>query len=148
MDLKDRTPMMLILDISKKFRDVMRDKSEAVGLVDSYRPILCVLKKHDGCTQQEICKYTQLKAPTISLTLQKMESDGFIRRDVDQNDKRNIRIYITDKVRGIQKEIDRMLKETDSEFFAGLNEEEVKQGKELLLKIASNIGLYERSFKE
>lgn len=147
MDIKDRTPMMLILDISKKFRDVMREKSESIGLVDSYRPILCVLKKHDGCTQQDICKYTQLKAPTISLTLQKMESNGLIRRDVDQDDKRNIRIYITDKVLGMQKEIDRMLKETDNEFFKGLSEEEVKEGKEILLKIASNIGLYEGNDK-
>ncbi len=147
MDIKDRTPMMLILDISKRFRDVMREKSEEVGFVDSYRPILCVLKKHDGCTQQEICKYTQLKAPTISLTLQKMESDGFIRRDVDKDDKRNIRIYITDKVLGIQKEIDRMLKETDSEFFNGLSKEVVEKGKEILLKIASNIGLFERGDK-
>ena len=76
-----------------------------------------------------------------------MESNGLIRRDVDKEDKRSIRIYITDKVLGMQKEIDRMLKETDNEFFKGLSEEEVKEGKEILLKIASNIGLYEGNDK-
>lgn len=141
MKLEDRTIMMLVNDLSKKFRDQMRLKSEERGIADAYRPVFFVLKKHNGCTQLDICKITQLKAPTVSLTLQKMESIGYIRREVDDDDKRNVRIYITEQGENVQKEIEKLLKETESELLKDLSESEQTTLKALLLKMAYSVGL-------
>ena len=148
MDLEKRTVIMLVNDISKCFRDKMRVKTDELGLVDAYRPIFWVLKNYDGCTQLDICRLTQLKAPTVSLTLQKMESGGFIRRVADDNDKRNIRIYITDHGIEIRNEIERLLKETEEEFLREFEEEERKALKGLLVKMAYSIGLDCKCSKE
>ena len=141
MKLEDRTIMMLVNDLSKKFRDQMRLKSEERGIVDAYRPVFFVLKKHNGCTQLDICKITQLKAPTVSLTLQKMESIGYIRREIDDDDKRNVRIYITEEGENVQKEIEKLLKETEGELLKGLDESDKTTLKALLLKMAYSVGL-------
>ena len=71
MKFEEKNIMMLIHDVAKCFRDKMRSKSEELGLVDAYRPIFFALQKNDGCTQLDIVNFTKLKAPTISLTLQK-----------------------------------------------------------------------------
>ena len=141
MEFEKRTIIMLVNNISKNFRDKMRVKCEELGLVDAYRPIFWVLKEHDGCTQLDICKLTQLKAPTVSLTLQKMETGGFIKRVVDEDDKRNVRIFITEKGNDIQTEIGRLLKETENEFLKDLDESEQEVLKKLLLKVIYSIGL-------
>ena len=141
MEFEKRTIIMLVNNISKNFRDKMRIKCEELGLVDAYRPIFWVLKEHDGCTQLDICKLTQLKAPTVSLTLQKMETSGFIKRVVDEDDKRNVRIFITEKGNDIQNEIGRLLKETETDFLKDLDESEQEVLKKLLLKVIYSIGL-------
>ena len=141
MDLEKRTIMMLVNNISKCFRDKMRVKTDELGLADTYRPIFWVLKNYDGCTQLDICKLTQLKAPTVSLTLQKMEQIGFIRRTSDEDDKRNTRIFITEKGTEVQQEIERLLKETEEEFLKEFDESEKEVLKKLLIKMAYSIGI-------
>lgn len=148
MDFEKRTIIMLINDISKCFRDKMRVKTDELGLVDAYRPIFWVLKNYDGCTQLDICKLTQLKAPTVSLTLQKMEAGGFITRLADDNDKRNIRIYITDHGVEVRHEIERLLKETEEEFLRDFSDSEKEALKGLLVKMAYSIGLDCKCSKE
>ena len=141
MDFEKRTVIMLVNDVSKCFRDKMRIKCEELGLVDAYRPMFWVLKNYDGCTQLDICRLTQLKAPTVSLTLQKMEASGFITRVVDEDDKRNVRIFITEKGKDIQNEIGRLLKETETDFLKDLDESEQEVLKKLLVKVVYSIGL-------
>lgn len=140
MDFENHNAMQLIIDIAKCFRDKMRTKSEALGLVDAYRPIFIVLNKHNGCTQLDICNYTQLKAPTISLTLQKMEASGFIERKVNVEDKRNMNIFLTDKGLALHDDVHRLLKETEEEFFKDISNEEIESVKNILLKFMYNVG--------
>ena len=45
----------------------------------------------------EIAEKTMLKAPTISLTLQKMEYEGLVIRKTDEVDQRQTRVYSTEK---------------------------------------------------
>lgn len=141
MDFEKRTIIMLVNNISKCFRDKMRIKTDEMGLADTYRPIFWVLKNYDGCTQLDICKLTQLKAPTVSLTLRKMEQIGFIKRTSDEDDKRNTRIFITEKGTEVQKEIERLLKETEEEFLKDFDESEKEVLKKLLIKMAYSIGI-------
>ncbi len=137
---EDKNSMMLMHDICKLHRDIMRNKCEQIGLLDCYRPILICLKHNNGCTQSFIVNYTKLKAPTISLTLQKMEYAGIIERKYDDNDKRNTYIYITEKGLKIQDNILDLLIETDKEFLDCLNEDEINTLKSLLIKVINNVG--------
>ena len=92
----NKSIMMKIGENSKIFRDYMRRISEKNGMISTYRPILFQLREHDGLSQIEIAKKTLLKAPTVSLTLQKMENDGLIKRVNDSKDLRSVKVYITD----------------------------------------------------
>ena len=100
-----KTIIMKLSDISKKFKDYMRTESDKIGLNCAYRPILFHLIMNEGLTQAEIAEKTLLKAPTISLTLQKMELNGLIKRVENENDKRIVNIFITEKGKEMQEQI-------------------------------------------
>lgn len=93
----EKTTLMKLMDISKLFKDYMRKESDKIGLKCAYRPILFHLIMNEGLTQAEIAEKTLLKAPTVSLTLQKMEYEGLIVRKTDEEDQRQTRVYSTDK---------------------------------------------------
>ena len=148
MKFEEKNIMMLIHDIAKGFRDKMRFKSEALGLVDAYRPILFALDRKDGCTQLDIVNFTKLKAPTISLTLQKMEASGLISRVENDNDKRITNIFITEKGKEVQEVIKNLFMETDNEFLSCLDKDEEDFVKKVLLKMIDHIGLAEKCLNE
>lgn len=91
------TPMMQIIHMSKLFRNQLRRASEEAGVPGGYRSILMELSHSDHMTQYELAKHTHLTPPTVSVTLQKMEHDGYITRTPDENDLRQMRVSLTDK---------------------------------------------------
>ena len=51
----------------------------------------------DGLTQKEIADKLGLEGPTLIPIIDKLEKDGFLLRKVDKNDRRNNRIFLTEK---------------------------------------------------
>lgn len=141
---KEKNVMMLIHDVNKTFRDTMRMKSESCGIPDSYRPILMMLNFHNGSTQLDICKWTHLKAPTISLTLRTMEQNGLIERVENENDKRNTNIFITEKGRELDNKIKSLIDETEKEFLKNIDEKDLKYVENVLKEILKNRDITER----
>ena len=91
------TPMMQIIHLSKLFRDQLRRASEEAGVPCGYRMILMELSHLESATQYELARRTHLTAPTVSVTLQKMEHDGYITRTPDEKDLRQMRVALTEK---------------------------------------------------
>jgi len=93
------TPMMMIHDVQKLFGHFIRAEHEQLNSQASYRHLLFHLSIRDGVTQLHLAKLTHLKPPTVSVTLQKMEHDGYVTRRSDENDLRQTLVYLTDKGR-------------------------------------------------
>ena len=89
----------LINEISKLFHDKLRRNSEDLGFKSGYRQILRFLSHEDGVTQVDIARNSHFTAPTVSVTLKKMEDEGLISRKTDKNDTRRTRVFITEKGR-------------------------------------------------
>ena len=140
MSIKDKNAMMLIHDTSKTFKEIMRKKCEAEGISDRYRLILLFLGRNDGSTQLDIVNWTKLKAPTISLTLQMMEEDGLIKRVINENDKRNINIFLTETGRKMIDKIIVLIHETEDILFNGIDKKDIQLLEEVLRKMLSNVG--------
>ena len=141
MNNKEKNAMMLIHDTSKAFKEMMRKKTEAVGIPDRYRMILLMLNHHDGSTQLDICSWTKLTAPSISLTLQKMEEEELIKRVVSEKDKRNMNIYITSKGKEMVDRIIVLIHETEMQLFSGIAQEDIQKVEEVLRKMLDNSNL-------
>jgi MarR family transcriptional regulator, transcriptional regulator for hemolysin len=70
---------------------------KAIGVTFSQWKILVMLSIKDGTTQKEIANGLGLEGATLIPILDKMEKDGLVIRKVDLADRRNNRVYRTDK---------------------------------------------------
>jgi MarR family transcriptional regulator, transcriptional regulator for hemolysin len=70
---------------------------EKVGLTVGQWKVIVMLVKQNGLTQKETAERLGLEGPTLIPIIDKMEKEGLIMRKVDPSDRRNNRIYRTEK---------------------------------------------------
>ena len=114
------------------FHNSMRAECEKLGISKSYHPVLFNLSRCDGLLQHDLVRLTGLKAPTVSVTLQKMETEGLITRGSDENDERCMRICITEKGRLTENKIKNAAAGVESAMTGCLDEEQTEMLRELL----------------
>ncbi|MBR7185093.1 MAG: MarR family transcriptional regulator [Clostridia bacterium] len=131
---------MLIHEITHLFQERMRrTTTEPLQTQNSCRLILRSLARMEGCTQLDLVKATHLKPPTVSVTLKKLEDNGFVRREADVRDMRAIRVYLTEKGRDLHQSTIARLRENDAILLDGITPEEQKVLLDILTRMRDNI---------
>jgi len=137
---ENETPPMIINEISHLFKAAMRnstgqESNKGIG----GRLMLLMLSREDGLTQLDIAKKARMSAPTISIALRNMETDGFVRREQDEKDMRQTRVFLTEKGRDLVNKITGELKHLDEVVMRGFTPEEAEIMKTLLIKARANL---------
>jgi len=132
----EQSAYMVLNDVSRMIQKRLKRGSESIGLKQGYRHILFHLAHGDnGGTQQDLVKHTKLSAPTISVSLSKMEEEGIVSRKTDIEDMRIVRVFLTEKGWAY----DRAMRETfdgvESEFSGALTAGELTELKNTLIKV-------------
>ena len=91
------TAAEVIREIGELYIVKIKKETEAIGVKNTYRPLLSALYNEDGGTQLSLAQRTGIKAPTVSITLRKMEKEGIVDRVVDESDLRKTHVYLTEK---------------------------------------------------
>lgn len=112
---------------------------EKIGMRSSYRHVMRPLMENESLTQLELVKITNLKAPTISITLRNMERDGIVRREKNDADRRETHVYITDKGREMHAKVLEVLENAEKVMLDGLTPKEQKAAKTVLDKMSNNL---------
>lgn len=138
-NMQNKNMLMLINELSRIIRNWMRIEADKVGVIATYRPILMMLSYQDGITQLDIAKHVHMAPPTISLTLQKMEASKLVRREEDAEDKRQIRIYITEEGRKLDQEMKKIISKIERVALIDITSQEQKVVEEILKKTIDNL---------
>ncbi len=138
-NLGELTPGMLFGDISRLFDARVRRETEKLGFPQGYRRIVFHLVHNDRLTQNELTKLTHMKAPSISVQLQKMETDGLIKKESDKSDLRKSYISLTEKGRECERLFISQCDETEKVMFNDFDDDELKNLKDILTRIAKNL---------
>ncbi len=134
------TPPMLVNEIARLFHGRMRTYDlEGVMSQDSARQIMRQLSRADGCSQLDLVRKTHLKAPTVSVTLKRMEEEGLVERRSDELDLRVTRVYLSEKGREHNRLVRERLHGIDAELMQGFTEEESDQLLHFLERMRDNI---------
>ena len=134
------TPPMLVNEIARLFHAGMRSlEPDPLLTQDSVRLILRELGHADGCSQLDLVKKTHLKAPTVSVTLKKLEDEGMVVRRQDEMDNRIIRVFLSPKGHEHRALVHERLHSVDSMLMQGFSEEEKTQLLHYLERMRNNI---------
>jgi len=107
---------------SKRFHCYVRRRCEQIGIPSSYHPIIMCLSRNGEMSQQELVDKLHLSKPTISLTLQKMEQDGYIKRVQSSMDARITNVSLTAEGKKIDELIKEVFNEVENKVFEILGE--------------------------
>lgn len=132
---REKNVLMLISDVNKIFHSRIRTKANENNLASCYQPIIFFLEHNDGLTQLDLVRLTRLKAPTISLTLQKMEQEGYVVRKPSEDDARKINIYLTDKGHEYDRKIISLIEELENQILPKLEISEKEELERVLTKL-------------
>ena len=135
------TPVKLCNEISRLFRAHIRetDTNDGVMSQQGAHLVLSTLAVSDGTNQLELVRLTHLRPPTVSVILRRMEEEGLVARQADPDDRRSVRVYLTDKGRNLDKENIERIKALDSIALSGVSEGEIETLMALLPKIRDNL---------
>ena len=109
---------------------------ESLGLgsyQDSYILNVCA---HPGITQEGLSKLIYIHKSNVARQLGSLEEKGFIRRETDPSDKRNMLVYPTEKAYAVLDEIKRVNAEWDRIMLEGFSEEEREEVERLAALLA------------
>jgi MarR family transcriptional regulator for hemolysin len=114
------------------------DLRKTAGVTLSQARVIRALVGKDGMTQKEIAENVGVEAPTLVPTIDKMEQDGLVERRQDEADRRNNRVYLTDRSRMLSEKIDESFVRVRRASQKGISKQDIETLRQVLYKIAEN----------
>lgn len=92
----------------------------------------------DGMTQREIADSIGVEAPTLVPIIDKMVQEGLVERRQDEADRRNNRIFLTDKSQLLWNDIEQSIAKVRKVAYKGIAKEDLEATKRTMEMIAKN----------
>ena len=139
LERQDAAPSMFVNDVSRLFMHRVRSECESSGVSRGHHKLLMELFHNEGATQLQLVRLTHLTAPTVSVALGKMETEGLVRRESDTEDMRQMKVYLTDKGREKVELVRNIFREADAALVKDIPQEELDAAIVVLRKMLINL---------
>lgn len=111
----------------------------AFGLGEGQPKLLKHLACEDGLSQAELGRRSNLEPATVTVSLNRMEKAGLVRRRADETDLRVTRIWLTPEGLELQGKLDGVFKDLARESFDGFTGEDLQQFGDYLGRMKENL---------
>lgn len=129
--------------IMGRYNASLRDEMADLGLSTPKMRALAVLSVIEGPLIRELAVYTVVDPSTLSRSLDQLQADGLIRREVDSADSRAVRVFITDTGRTTFESLWPHMAKAQARMFRGIPEAERQAFTATLQKMLTNIRKHE-----
>jgi DNA-binding MarR family transcriptional regulator len=135
----DRRIGFLISDVSRLLRRIYDRRVEHLGLTRAQWRVLVQLHRREGCSQTELASILEIEKPTLGGLIDRLEAKGWVERRVDPGDLRARRIVLTERVRPLIDEMERLADEVHDDALAGVSSADAARLSQTLLAMKSNL---------
>lgn len=138
--MKNRqTLMRSIARVRGAWTNHIREIALAEGIPDSYRTVLMYLLRHPGASQRTIAEFAGITTSAVNQTVKSMQEEDYLRKETDLSDKRNSRLFLTEKGSAIAIRVYEKLDAADDAITAMLGAERETELIALLEQLADFI---------
>ena len=95
--------------------------------------------QQEGIPVRDISVETGLSMPTLTGMLDRMQASGMVERKADPEDRRKLKIMLTDKAKALEKEYKSISEDMNEIFLKGFTEKEVIELQNYLERILVNL---------
>lgn len=118
------SPGRLIAMLYRKSNVFWTMELKESGLSAAEYPIMLCLYRSDGITQEDISQEVQVDKSAVTRALQSLADKGLVERRRDRRDRRCNRIFLTDKARQYQEQVENLREHWNEILLNGMNGEE------------------------
>jgi MarR family transcriptional regulator, temperature-dependent positive regulator of motility len=109
-----------------------------LGLSAGQFPVLMLLAKEQNIMQDTLVRHYNLDKGTIARAVRKLEDGGYIRRIIDPDNRRAVRLFLTVKGERAVPLLQAINREWEKHISAGLSKEEMASLHSLMRRVAQN----------
>ena len=120
---------------SNNYRRLLETEMIKLGLHYAQISVLSLLWENDGMSQKKLATNLMLSQPTINKMVKSLMQNGFVSCNQCDRDGRKMRVYLTDKGREIEDNVNTAIVLVQTNFFAVLTDTEQLILKQVLEKL-------------
>jgi DNA-binding MarR family transcriptional regulator len=137
--ITDDVPFGAVISIISRERFIfLNERLRPLGLTSGQFPVLMRLSHEENIIQETLVRHYLLDKGTIARAVRKLETSGYIRRIVDPDNRRAVRIFLTENGSAIIPVLKAIDREWDDRVNQGLSPRERAQAESLMRRIAQN----------
>ena len=136
---KRQTLMRAMGKARRAWNNHVREIALAEGIPDSYRTVLMFLLRHPGSSQRNIAEFASVTTSAVNQVVKSMQEEDYLRKEVDPSDKRNSKLYLTEKGESVAQKLYTRLDASDDAITAMIGAEKETELIAFLDKLADYI---------
>lgn len=145
---KYRKCIHLFLKCNRLHHALIESKVSALGLHRSQHTMLLTINHIGNISQKELAQSMEISPAAVTVTLKKLEAQGYIERSSSSSDSRVNNITITEKGREIIEKTTKIFDEVDEQTFKGFTEEKLDRLCEALNQLSQDLQSVHKSLRE
>jgi DNA-binding MarR family transcriptional regulator len=133
----DDIPFGAVVSLVSRSKSVfLNDRLRPLGLSAGQFPVLMLLAKEQNIMQEELARHYHLDKGTIARAVRKLEDGGYIRRITDPDNRRAVRLFLTERGDHAIPLLHGINREWETVISAGLSTEERTTLHSLMKRVA------------
>ena len=129
----------ILHDVARLLRTTFDRRVKGMGLTRSQWWVLLHVFRMNGVSQSELADELEIEKATLGRLLDRLEINGWLRRESDAVDRRVKRIFLTDAVEPAMKAMRATAADVRREALSGLNPAEQERFVDALLAVKGNL---------
>ena len=131
----------MIKQINNVYEKDLNERLKTIGITASQCAVLDYLfhTSREEVSQRDVERHLNLKNPTVTGLLKRLDEKGYILCVPNANDKRKKNIYLTEKAYDIQRRMEKDRRKLDKELTRGMTKREIAALRKNLEKLLYNI---------
>jgi Transcriptional regulators len=109
---------------------------EPYGLVGCQYLFLLALNRNNGASQEKISDFMKIDKTTTAKSIKTLEINGFVARQIDSEDKRAYKVFLTQKALDVMPVIKKTMRKWEDTVISDISEDEYMLLEKLLSKMA------------
>lgn len=134
-----------IMHIGGRVFEKLLQQSGVTDLNGPQGKILDALWQADGLTARALGERTGLAGSTLTSMLDRMENAGLVTRERSPEDRRSVRIRLTEKAQALRRDYEAVSEQMTEIYFEGFAEDEISSFEDSLRRVLANVKLAEQS---
>ncbi len=129
-----------IRTINNQVNGFISSQVKQYGIRQGQMDYFLMISMKPGINQLELSNMKNVGKAAVTKALKVLEDEGLVKRVVDEEDRRNIKCYVTEKGAGIVDELNLVKEKAEKTLFEGFSDEELEAFGVYLRRLVENSG--------